>query len=313
MTIFIVERSEVMDYILYDTFFKRIFLSEVGKNYMCKILSILFDLDYLDMINNTKIINTEYPRNNIKIKSSMSDAIYKYKNKIFIIEMNKTYTKESLYKNHFYLFYRHIFDAKNENTYNSEMETYLIDIDNYNILNKLKVKDIEESFIYKSKLKINRNYYSIYPNITTVRINLDYLRKIKYNYSALRDIERLCLIFVENDIKILKKEIKYEGIGEIISMFKMVYENGEIYPIFDEEKFHENEKKEMYSQGIEEGMEKGILQGMKKGIIKGREQGILQGQNKKQLEIARNLKLEGFSDEKIMKLTNISKYELKKI
>ena len=62
----------------------------------------------------------------------------------------------------------------------------------------------------------------------------------------------------------------------------MVYENGEIYPIFDEEKFHENEKKEMYNQGKEE----------------------------KEIEIARNLKLEGFSDEKIIKLTNISKEQI---
>ena len=77
-------------------------------------------------------------------------------------------------------------------------------------------------------------------------------------------------------------------------MFKMVYENGEIYPIFDEEKFHENEKKEMYNQGIEVGLE----------------QGLEKGQSKKQLEIAKNLKLEGFSDEKIIKLTNISKDQL---
>ena len=261
---------------------------------MCKILSLIFDLDYLDMIKYTKVINTEYPRNNIKIKSSMSDAVYRYKNKIFIIEMNKTYTKESLYKNHFYLFYRHIFDAKNENTYNSEIETYLIDIDNFNILNKLKVNDKKENFIYKSNLILNKYYYSIYPNITTLRINLDYLRKKKYNYSVLRDIERLCLIFVENDTNILEREIKYEGIGEIISMFKMVYENGEIYPIFDEEKFHENEKKEMYNQGIEVGLE----------------QGMEKGQNKKQLEIAKKLLNKKYSKEEIMDITGLSKYQI---
>ena len=186
---------------------------------MCKILSLIFDLDYLDMIKCTKVINTEYPRNNIKIKSSMSDAVYRYKNKIFIIEMNKTYTKESLYKNHFYLFYRHIFDAKNENTYNSEIETYLIDIDNFNILNKLKVNDIKEDFIY---------------------------------------------------------------------------ENREIYPIFDEEKFHENEKKEMYNQGIEVGLE----------------QGMEKGQNKKQLEIVKKLLNKKYSKEEIMDITGLSKYQI---
>ena len=39
-------------------------------------------------------------------------------------------------------------------------------------------------------------------------------------------------------------------------MFKMVYEDGKIFPVFNEEQFHENEKKEMFEQGIERGQEK---------------------------------------------------------
>ena len=80
-------------------------------------------------------------------------------------------------------------------------------------------------------------------------------------------------------------------------MFKMVYENGEIYPIFDEEKFHENEKREMYSQGIEEGMEKGILQ----------------GQNNKQLEIAKKLLNKKYSKEEIVDITGLSMYQVKNL
>ena len=81
-------------------------------------------------------------------------------------------------------------------------------------------------------------------------------------------------------------------------MFKMVYENGEIYTIFDEEKFHENEKKEMYNQGIEIGLE----QGMEKGIEK--------GQSKKQLEIAKRLLNKKYSKEEIMDITGLSKYQI---
>ena len=93
-------------------------------------------------------------------------------------------------------------------------------------------------------------------------------------------------------------------------MFKMVYENGEIYPIFDEEKFHENEKKEMYNQGIEigleQGMEKGLLKGMKQGLV----QGIEKGQSKKQLEIAKKLLNKKYSKEEIMDITGLSKYQI---
>ena len=81
-------------------------------------------------------------------------------------------------------------------------------------------------------------------------------------------------------------------------MFKMVYENGEIYPIFDEEKFHENEKKEMYNQGIEIGLEQGMEKGMEKG------------QSKKQLEIAKRLLNKKYSKEEIMDITGLSKYQI---
>ena len=68
--------------------------------------------------------------------------------------MNKNYTKESLYKNHFYLFYKHIFGAENSNSYNSDLETYLIDIDNFDILDKLKIKDIEKTVNNCSKFRV---------------------------------------------------------------------------------------------------------------------------------------------------------------
>ena len=146
-----------MKNILYDTFFKRIFVSDVGIKYMSLIISELYNLDYNDLINNITVINNEHIRNDINIKSSMSDIIYKYRNKIFIIEMNKSYTKESLYKNHFYLYYKHISGAENNNSYNNDLETYLI--------------GIEKSFIYDSKLLVNNSILSLCQNIHTTRLN----------------------------------------------------------------------------------------------------------------------------------------------
>ena len=275
-----------MKNILYDTFFKRIFTTDIGIKYMSLIISNIYNLDYFDMINNTIVINNEHNRDNINIKSSMSDVIYKYKNKIFILEMNKTYTKESLYKNHFYLFYKHIFDREHSNTYKSDMETYLIDIDNFDILDKLNIKDIKKSFIYDSKLLVNDSKICLYPNIHASRINLDYLKRKYYNNNVLTNIERDCLIFIEDDFDKLRKEVKNIDIERMIEMFKMVYENGEIYPVFNEEQSHENEKKEMFEQGIE------------------------QGRKENRLSIARNLKNDGFSNDKIIKLTNLSEEQV---
>ena len=68
----------------------------------------------------------------------------------------------------------------------------------------------------------------------------------------------------------------------MIEMFKMIYEDGKIFPVFNEEQFHENEKKVMFEQGKEE----------------------------KQFNIAKNLKLDGFSNDKIMKLTDLTEEQI---
>lgn len=63
-----------------DSLFKNIFLRDIGKKYMCSILSELLNLDYEDLLNNIKLYNSEHPRINIKNKSSYSDVIYEYRN-----------------------------------------------------------------------------------------------------------------------------------------------------------------------------------------------------------------------------------------
>ena len=85
-------------------------------------------------------------------------------------------------------------------------------------------------------------------------------------------------------------------------MFKMVYEDGKIFPVFNEEQFHENEKKEMFEQGIKQGIEQGIEQ----GIV----QGVEQGQEKKQFDIARILKKRNFSNKDIVDITNLSEEQV---
>ena len=106
-------------------------------------------------------------------------------------------------------------------------------------------------------------------------------------------------------------------------MFKMVYENGEIYPVFDEEKFHEAEKRDMYRQGEEDGIEKGIEQGKVEGIkqgieqgkVEGIKQGIAQGIEKgsanEKISIAKILRKKNFTDKDIMEITGITKSQIK--
>ena len=271
-----------------DSIFKMIYLSEIGRKHMCSIISNLYYLDYFDLIKNMKIYNSEHINFNINNKSSYSDIIYIYKNKIFIIEMNRQYYKKIINKNHFYLFFRHIHDANNDNGYNEERETYLIDIDNYDLNKKLRIKK-ESNFINHGKLMYEENNISIYKNIHTTRINLDYLKKKKYNYDKLNNIERSCLIFIERDKELLKKHV---GVleKEVIDMLEVVEIDGKYFPLYDKEEFEASLREEAIEQGLEEGMQKGRLE--------------------EKLSLAKILKSKNYQEKEIMELTGLSKEEI---
>ena len=270
-----------------DSVFKYIFLSEIGKNYMCNILSKLINIKYKDLIDNMYIINSEYPR--IGNKSSYSDVVYRYKNIIFIIEMNNFYTKKSIYKNHYYLFFNHIYNANNKNNYNKDIITYLIDIDNFDIAEKIKI-DIKKEFVYKSELLIDKSISSFYPNIKTIRINLDYLNKIKYNYNTLKDIERDCLIFVENSKKILNNNIKNTDIKDVIRMFEIMEIDGKFYAMYDKEKYEEAIREEIKENALEEGK--------------------IEGKNEERFIIAKSLKQLNIPINNIVKSTGLTIEEI---
>ena len=131
----------------------------------------------------------------------------------------------------------------------------------------------------------------------TTRINLDYLRRIKYNYDKLTNIERNCLIFVENNKNILKKYGNYENIKGVVELLEIIEINGKYYPKFDKEAWEETLRQEMKERGLREGREEGI----KEGII--REKNLL----------ALKLKEKNFSLETINELTGLSIDKIKSL
>lgn len=277
-----------------DSLFKNIFLRDIGKKYMCSILSELLNLDYEDLLNNIKLYNSEHPRINIKNKSSYSDVIYEYRNKLFIIEMNSYFTKKLVHKNYFYLLFRHIFDATNENDYNRYKETYLIDIDNFDIVHKMNL-NMESKFIYESLFEIKKEEISIYKNIKSYRINLDYLRKRKYNCDKLTNIERNCLIFVEKNKEYLRENIKNRYLEGVIEMLEVIEIDGKYYPLYDKEAWEASLREEAIELAKEEGMKQGISQGIEQGIYK----------------VAKKLKNKNYSSKEIMEITGLNQDEIK--
>lgn len=251
---------------------------------MCSIIHNLYGFDYDDLFLNLRLYNVEHPNYNIDERSSYSDIVYEYRNKLFIVEMNNFYYEKSIYKNHFYLLFRHIFDANNRNGYNKYKETYLIDIDNFDIVREMGIKK-ESKFIRHGRLIIEEEGICIYKNIHTTRINLDYLRNLKYNYNTLSDIERDCLVFIERDKEKLKRYGNYEKTKGVIEMLEIIEKDGKYFPVFDKEEWEESLREEMHERGLKKGIEQGRIEEKK--------------------ALAKTLKLKNYTDKEIMELTGL--------
>ena len=76
-------------------------------------------------------------------------------------------------------------------------------------------------------------------------------------------------------------------------------------------------KSDAHKEGYEEGMEQGIATGMKQGIATGMEQGIAtgitRGEHEKAVAVAKSMKADGLSNEKIAAYTGLSADEINKL
>ena len=203
--------------------------------------------------------------------------------------MNNTYNDYILHKNHFYMFYKQVINSYNDNKYGKNFNTYLIDIDNYDILKELnRVSDYEETTsIYKEDLVIDYNNIVLYENIKNIHINLDYIKRKIYNYNTLTSIERDYILFITNDEKILKKN---KNTKEVIEMFKWLLLKNESLLL-----------KHM-GEGIDE-----IEEVRKHNLWLGEQRGIEKGANQEKISIAKSMKKSGESIDKIIKFTGLSK------
>ncbi|WP_316816657.1 hypothetical protein [Pedobacter nyackensis] len=116
------------------------------------------------------------------------------------------------------------------------------------------------------------------------------------------------ILFVKSDeinnkfdreiIKLTGGQINMPGIRETVAL------------IYREEAIEEG-LREGIQRGLIQGLEKGLEQGIEQGIEKGLEQGLVQGRHVEALDIAREMKKDKFTIEKIAKLTKLSITEIR--
>ena len=220
-----------------DIIFKKVFLRNNSINYLCLLISYIFKINYDSLIKESILINTEIPSKNIEIRSSNSDIVLRYRNIDFIIEMNyhiKNYTVE---KNNSYLFNLHVSKIFNANSYGKNVYTYLLNIDDYDILNK-------DNLIYDANINNTKYNVCMYKNIKIKHLNLDLLRKKIYNNNEiykLSDLEKILVIFICQRKDIINSITDNEIVKEVIKIMEKLKLDINL-PTYDYEEFLRQER-----------------------------------------------------------------------
>ena len=302
-----------------DIIFRNVFLNECSHDYVCRLFNCLLGYDLEDLKNNIKIVNNEHSSDSVHGNIIRSDIIYEYKDVYIIFEMNMSDKEFHINKNYQYLFKQHSSRLNNKNKY--EKKTILINIDNYD------VGDVND-LVYDSKIYISKYYKNIYDYINIFHINLDSLKKKIYNKNELSLIEKLLLIFVEQDKRNLIGKIEKE-VEEIMDyMSRLDFKEGDpvTYNYVEAEKvrkemavIHEEEMKK-YEQQVKEQEQyvKAQEQQVKAQEQQVKEQELNLQKYSQELEhdkhklheekvtLAKELKKIGFPKEKILKITKLS-------
>ena len=202
-----------------DLIFRNVFLNKCSLNYVCKLLYYLLGFDLNDLKNNLKIVNNEHPSNSVFNNINRSDVIYEYKDIYIIFEMNSNNMKHHINKNYYYLFKQHSSRLNNKNNYNKK--TILINIDDYDVNKRNEI-------VYTSKILDTKYYTNIYNLINIIHINLDSLRNKIYNNIELNDLERLLIIFIEQDRRnLVNKNVEKEVIDIMDYIARMDFREGD--------------------------------------------------------------------------------------
>lgn len=202
-----------------DLIFRNVFLNKCSFNYICKLLHYLLGYDLKDLKSNLKLVNNEHPSDSAFSSINRSDIIYDYKGTYIIFEMNFTNKKHHIYKNYYYLFKQHSSRLNNKNNYINK--TILINFDDYDVNKKHQI-------VYKSKILDTEYYTNIYNLINILHINLDSLSNKVYNNDKLSNLEKLLIIFVEqNKSNLFKKNVESEVINIMDYIARMDFREGD--------------------------------------------------------------------------------------
>ena len=302
----------------HDNIFRNVFLNKCSHDYICKLLSYLLKYNLEDLKNNLKIVNNEYASDSAYSEITRSDIIYQYKDIYIIFEMNMSNKEYHINKNYHYLFKQHCSRLNNKNKYKNQ--TILINVDNYDAIG-------EKEIIYDAKIYVSKYYNNIYKYIDILHINLDSLKKKVYNKNKLNELEKLLIIFIEQDKrKIGKIGKEVENIMDYMARLDFKEGDPVTYNYIEAEKVkqemaleHERKierdrqeleyKKQEFEQNKQElEQDKQELEQDKQELEQDKQEleQDKQDLHEEKISLAKELKKEGFPIKKILKITKLS-------
>ena len=252
------------------------------KQYASLLISIVLKKDYKEIYDNIEFIKDTLDKEREIEKGREVDFICKVDNEYVGIEMNNNFSKSSLERNISYCM-----DIYKSNLRRGESYSFnhVVQININNFFFKGNDQGEEEYSLKNNKGELLTDKIKIF------NIYLPLIRKKYYNGEELSDLEKLMLVFNEEDNEELSKVYEGESImEEYVKDAKRASMEDDIVGLYDKE-LHEEK---LRITELEEAREKGIEIGTKRSI----------------LETARNMLKDNLDIEMICKYTGLAKEEI---
>ena len=279
--------------IISDTMFKTMLNNTNRKQYASLLIAITLNKDYEEIYNNIEFIKDTLDKERDIEKGRAVDFICKINNRYIGIEMNNNFSKSSLERNISYMMDIYKSNLRRGEGYNFN---YVVQININNFTFNGNDQEVEEYSLKNNKGEL------LTDKIKIINIYLPLIRKKYYNKDVLNDIDKLMLVFNEEDDEELSKV--YKGVSimeEYVKEAKRASTNDEIVGLYDKE-LHEEK---LRITELEEARDEGIIFGEKKGLAIGEKKGII--------ETAKNMIKDRLDINLISKYTGLPKAEIEKL
>ena len=275
--------------IISDTMFKTMLNNTNRKQYASLLIAITLNKDYEEIYNNIEFVKDTLDKERDIEKGRTVDFICKINNRYIGIEMNNNFSKSSLERNISYMMDIYKSNLRRGEGYNFN---YVVQININNFAFNGNDQEVEEYSLKNNKGEL------LTDKIKIINIYLPLIRKKYYNKDVLNDIDKLMLVFNEEDDEELSKV--YKGVSimeEYVKEAKRASTNEDIVGLYDKELHEEKLRITELEEARDEGEKSGIAIGEKKGII----------------ETAKKLLKEKVNINIISKCTGLKKEEIEKL